>query len=50
MPAQCMIAAIDRGDSVMVPGADDVVREGDIVVLIGPHGIESELKKAFLQK
>lgn len=48
LPSQAMIAAIQRDDQVMVPGADDQIGEGDIVLIIGPVGIEKQLTKLFL--
>jgi trk system potassium uptake protein TrkA len=39
-----VIAAIRRGENVWVPGADDALEEGDIVLVIGRHGSEKPLK------
>ena len=50
LPANCMIGAVQRGDEVKVPGAEDTIHHGDTVLLIGPHGIERELKKLFATK
>ncbi|MHC4063673.1 MAG: Trk system potassium transporter TrkA [Planctomycetota bacterium] len=50
LPANCMIAAIQREEEVKVPGAEDTVRFGDTVLLIGPHRIEQDLKKLFANK
>lgn len=49
-PPQCMIAAIQRGDEVTVPGADAVIKAGDTLIAIGPHEIEKELHKLFTGK
>jgi trk system potassium uptake protein TrkA len=46
-PARTIIAAISRGSTVFVPGADDEIRAGDLVVVIGPSGCGRELKKMF---
>jgi len=40
-----IIAAIQHGESVKVPRADDVIQAGDVVLVIGKHGQESKLKK-----
>ena len=45
-----MIGAIHREDQVKVPGAEDIIHFGDTVLLIGPGGIERELKKLFGNK
>ena len=50
MPAQAMIAAIRRGDSVYVPGADDQIAAGDTLLVIGPRGISDDLRKLFVTK
>jgi trk system potassium uptake protein TrkA len=50
LPTNCMIGAIQRGDEVKVPGAEDTIQLGDTVLLIGPHGIERDLKKLFATK
>jgi len=39
-----VIAAIRRGERVWVPGADDAIEVGDIVLVIGRHGSERPLK------
>ena len=46
-PARTIIAAISRGSTVFVPGADDEIRAGDLVVVIGPSECGRELKKMF---
>ncbi|MCZ6836128.1 MAG: Trk system potassium transporter TrkA [Planctomycetota bacterium] len=40
-----VVAAIQRGDDVHVPGADDVIMKNDILLVIGKHGKEDTLKK-----
>jgi Trk K+ transport system NAD-binding subunit len=39
-----VIAAIRRSEHVWVPGADDAIQQGDIVLVIGRHGSEKPLK------
>jgi len=46
-PPKAMVAAIQRGEQVSVPGGEDVMAAGDTVVVIGPQGIEKELRKVF---
>jgi trk/ktr system potassium uptake protein len=46
-PARAIIAAIQRGDDVHLPGRDDVIQPGDAVVVIGPTGFDRPLKKTF---
>ncbi len=40
-----VLAAIRRGEDVWVPGAEDIIQEGDIVLVIGRHGMEKPLKQ-----
>jgi len=40
-----IIAAIQHGESVRVPRADDRIEAGDVALVIGKHGQESKLKK-----
>ncbi|SMB98966.1 trk system potassium uptake protein TrkA [Thermanaeromonas toyohensis ToBE] len=41
-----MVVAIKHGDNIVVaPGAEDVVREGDILVLIGPTKVLERLEE-----
>jgi trk system potassium uptake protein TrkA len=40
-----VVAAIQRGEDVHVPGADDVILKNDILLVIGKHGKEDVLKK-----
>lgn len=46
-PPKTMIAAIQRGEDVHVPSADDMINPGDIVVVIGPSNIDRQLRKTF---
>ncbi|MAE67780.1 MAG: Trk system potassium transporter TrkA [Phycisphaeraceae bacterium] len=43
-----IIAAIQRGDDVFVPGGDDAIAAGDTVVMIGAARLEPRLKKTFV--
>jgi trk system potassium uptake protein TrkA len=49
-PAHTLVAAIQRGDGTVVPGADDVVEAGNTVLVVGPDGIEKELRHLFVGK
>lgn len=46
-PSRCSVAAIQRGNSVHVPGADDYIHPGDVAVVIGPQGVDKDLRKLF---
>ena len=50
LPAQAMIAAIQRGDQVYIPGAEDQITAGDVLLVIGPVGISDDLRKLFVTK
>ena len=50
LPAHAMIAAIRRGNDVYIPGADDQVAAGDAILVIGPRGVEADLRKLFVSK
>lgn len=50
MPAHAIIAAIQRGEKVKVPGANDTVLADDTLVVIGPHGADKEIRKLFAGK
>ncbi len=50
LPPQTMIAAIRRGEEVHVPGAEDVVKAGDTILVIGPCGITDDMVKLFVAK
>lgn len=50
LPPSTMIAAIRRGERVYVPGAEDQIEGGDILLVIGPMGIIDDLRKIFVPK
>lgn len=50
LPPQAMIAAMRRGDDVYLPGASDRIAPGDTILIIGPRGIEGDLRKLFYSK
>ena len=50
LPPQTMIAAIRRDERAYVPGADDQIVAGDVLLLIGPRGIAEALRKLFVSK
>lgn len=37
------LIAVQRGDETIVPGAEDVVEPGDVVLVLGPHGRGDEI-------
>lgn len=45
-----MVAAVQHKDKVKVPSADDSMLAGDIVLVVGRHGMEKKLKKIFGKK
>lgn len=45
--SEWIIGAIQHGDDVYVPRADDQIAAGDVLLVIGHHGRESDLKKVF---
>ncbi len=45
-----IVAGIRRGQDAWVPEADDRVETGDVVLIIGKHGMEKQLKKLFAVK
>lgn len=49
-PPHTLVAAIQREDGTTVPDADDVIEEGNTLLVVGPHGIEKELKKVLVGK
>jgi len=49
-PEGAFVAAMQRGKSVQVPGAEDAILPGDILVVIGPTGIEKRLRTLFIGK
>ncbi|MEM8738366.1 MAG: Trk system potassium transporter TrkA [Planctomycetota bacterium] len=46
-PPRTIIAAISRGETVFVPGADDQIKPADMLVVISPAESARELKKMF---
>jgi len=50
LPNRSLVAAIQRGDRVHVPGANDTLQPGDSVVIIGRSDIAPELRKMFQLK
>lgn len=50
LPPKTILAAIQRGDDVSVPGAEDWVDAGDVVVAVTPTGQEKELKRLLAVK
>ena len=49
-PEHWMIAAVQRERTVRVPSANDCLDGGDTVLVIGRHGLEKSIKKAFGSK
>jgi trk system potassium uptake protein TrkA len=47
LPEKTIIAAIQRGDEVSVPGRDDVIQVGDTVVVVTPANGKKELMRYF---
>ena len=47
MPAHTQIAIIHRNNKVKVPGANDVIRDNDSLIITGPCGIEKDIRKLF---
>jgi len=47
LPRDCMIAAIQRGETVTVPGGEDHIEADDTVVAIAPHEHDKKLRKLF---
>ncbi len=50
LPDQCLITAVIREDYVRVPGADDRLRAGDIVVALMEDAVVEEVEQAFAAK
>jgi trk system potassium uptake protein TrkA len=46
-PPKTLVAALQHGDQAHVPVADDAISAGDTVVVIGPQGVDKDLKKMF---
>ena len=49
-PPQTVVAAIQRGEEATVPGADDVIEEGNTLLVVSPSGMEKELRNVFVGK
>ncbi|QDU72207.1 Trk system potassium transporter TrkA [Mucisphaera calidilacus] len=47
LPPSSLIVAVQRGDHVFVPGAQDVLEGGDTAVLVTPDEHEREIRKLF---
>lgn len=47
LPPKTLVGAIQRDGLAHVPVADDVIKDGDTVVVIGPEGITKDLKRIF---
>jgi trk system potassium uptake protein len=45
--ANWVIAALRRGGVVWVPTADDAIQKDDIVLVVGRHGMEKQLRQFF---
>ena len=46
-PQRTIVAAIQRGDQVRVPGAEDAIAAGDTAVIIGPAGVRDDLERVI---
>ena len=46
-PQRCLVAGIQRGKEVKVPGANDRIERGDTLIIIGPAGMYRSLRKVF---
>ncbi|MCP4589495.1 MAG: Trk system potassium transporter TrkA [bacterium] len=49
-PPRTLVAAIQRPSGAIVPSADDVIEEGNKLLIVGPHGVERQLRKFFTGK
>jgi len=47
-PAHTQVVAVQRAGGATVPGADDVIEEGNALLVVGRHGIEKELKEILV--
>jgi Trk K+ transport system NAD-binding subunit len=45
-----VVAAIQRNGEAHVPGADDVIHRGDVVLVVGREGREGMLRKLLAAK
>jgi trk system potassium uptake protein TrkA len=46
-PDHCIMAAIQRGDDVFVPGAASTIEVGDTVIVVGPAASRKHLQRLF---
>lgn len=46
-PPHCLVAAINRGERVYIPGAQDKFEPGDVAILLAPAEDEKQLNKLF---
>ncbi len=49
-PPRTLVAAIQRAGGATVPAADDVIEEGNTLLVVGQHGIDKELRNIFVGK
>ncbi len=47
LPGKTIVAALQRDGLAHVPGADDEIKAGDKLVVIGPEGADKQLKRMF---
>lgn len=47
LPSESLVVAIKRGPTLMIPGGDDSVRQGDEVLILGRVDKIAQLEKAF---
>jgi len=47
LPGQCIVAAMQRAETVKVPGANDAFEAGDTLVLIAPSAATHHLETLF---
>ena len=50
LPQGAFVAAVQRGSEVRVPGAEDVIQSGDVLIVIGPTDIKKQLRDLFVGK
>ncbi|MCH7526927.1 MAG: Trk system potassium transporter TrkA [Planctomycetes bacterium] len=50
LPEPCILAGLQRGDEVRMPGAEDKLQAGDYLLAIGRHGTQRALQKLFTGK
>jgi len=48
LPSDALVAAIRRDDKIFIPGADDQMSHGDVLLVIAPRGIAGELRQLFV--